>query len=302
MRAFLTGIPLVLVLGGCIAVVPPAVTIASYAIDGVSLLVSGKSVTDHAVSEIAGEDCALWRMMTLSAPCRPWEDTDSPVLVADAGGAAGSGLPARRREPTPAATFRTDDLAPVATVFPAPLALVDSAGSVAPAGDVPLADARLLDTAPAPTAPADTGLLLAALAVQPAAGPAAAASVPVETGDIVAAATAVILPDAPVLPDTRVAPEARVVLGSFTSPVRAGNLAAAWRSLDPEISQRADGARIWYRVVTPSQPLGEARDLRARIAAAGIADAWLLPVAPVAPAAAVAPVAAVAATDPAGGG
>lgn len=260
MRAFLVGIPLLLTLGGCIAVVPPAITIASYAIDGVSLLVSGKSVSDHAISEIAGEDCAMWRLVTLDAPCRPWDDTDDPVLVADAGGAAGSSQPARHRAPDPAATFRTDDLALTATVFPAPLALVDSAGPVAPAGDVPLADIRLLDTAPgARAAPTASD----ALAIEPAAGP-------VEVTEIAA-----LTPDAQ--PAVQAPPAAHVVLGSFTSRARAGNLASAWRAFDPVISERPDGARIWYRVVTPSRPLGEARLLRAQIADRGIADAWLLP-------------------------
>lgn len=52
----------VLLLAGC--GLPPAVVIASYAIDGVSYLTTGKSVTDHALSAVAQQDCALHRVIT----------------------------------------------------------------------------------------------------------------------------------------------------------------------------------------------------------------------------------------------
>ena len=55
----LIGLPLLL--GGC--GLPPALTAASWALDGVSYLVSGKSVTDHAISEVAAQDCALFRIV-----------------------------------------------------------------------------------------------------------------------------------------------------------------------------------------------------------------------------------------------
>jgi cell division septation protein DedD len=46
-----------LFLSGC--GLPPAVTIASYAADGVSYLVTGKTVTDHGISAATGQDCAV---------------------------------------------------------------------------------------------------------------------------------------------------------------------------------------------------------------------------------------------------
>jgi cell division septation protein DedD len=48
-----------LVVSGC--ALPPAVIIASYAADGVSYVATGKSVTDHGLSAVAGHDCALLR-------------------------------------------------------------------------------------------------------------------------------------------------------------------------------------------------------------------------------------------------
>jgi len=74
-------VPFLLFLSGCIGAVPPAVAIASYAADGTSLLVSGKSVSDHAISEIADQDCALWRMIKLKKPCRAYRNGDDVARV-----------------------------------------------------------------------------------------------------------------------------------------------------------------------------------------------------------------------------
>lgn len=52
----------VLLLAGC--GLPPAVVIASYAIDGVSYVTTGKSMTDHALSAATRQDCAMHRLIT----------------------------------------------------------------------------------------------------------------------------------------------------------------------------------------------------------------------------------------------
>ncbi len=57
-----------MVLSGC--GLPPAIVIATYAADGVSYVSSGKSLTDHALSTVAGRDCALHRIMTENLLCR----------------------------------------------------------------------------------------------------------------------------------------------------------------------------------------------------------------------------------------
>ena len=54
---------------GC--AVPPALTLASFAADGVSYLSTGKSTTDHALSAIADEDCALIRAVKEKPICVP---------------------------------------------------------------------------------------------------------------------------------------------------------------------------------------------------------------------------------------
>ena len=58
-RAILLIFPLIL--AGC--GLPPAVTIASYALEGISFLSTGKSVGDHALSVVAQRDCAMLRVV-----------------------------------------------------------------------------------------------------------------------------------------------------------------------------------------------------------------------------------------------
>ena len=77
-------VALPLTLGGC-AVVPPIMGVIAYGIDGISLVVSGKTTTDHAVSAMAEQDCRLWRLLILEAVCRPEEsEPDSAIAVAEA--------------------------------------------------------------------------------------------------------------------------------------------------------------------------------------------------------------------------
>ena len=47
-----------LAIGGC-GLVPPAVSIASFAADALSYAVSGKSVSDHGLSLVMQEDCSF---------------------------------------------------------------------------------------------------------------------------------------------------------------------------------------------------------------------------------------------------
>lgn len=67
-----------LALGGC--ALPPAVAIASYVIDVGSFVATGKTATDHGISAVAQQDCALMRVFE-GGICR--EDQD--YAMADAG-------------------------------------------------------------------------------------------------------------------------------------------------------------------------------------------------------------------------
>jgi hypothetical protein len=55
---------------GCAPILPPAVMIASQAIDGISYITTGKSGTDHILSAALEEDCALHRVVTGGAVCQ----------------------------------------------------------------------------------------------------------------------------------------------------------------------------------------------------------------------------------------
>jgi hypothetical protein len=68
--------PVLLPLCGCL---PPAVTVASYAADGASYVVSDKSLSDHGLSAVKGEDCATWHFFVGRAVC---EDPANPLPTA----------------------------------------------------------------------------------------------------------------------------------------------------------------------------------------------------------------------------
>lgn len=65
-----------LVLSGC--ALPPIITVASLAANGVSYATTGKGTADHAISAVAGEDCAILRAASDEAICDP----DGEVLIA----------------------------------------------------------------------------------------------------------------------------------------------------------------------------------------------------------------------------
>jgi len=54
---------------GCIVALPPAVQAASFALDGLSFATTGKTVTDHALSAVAEQDCAMSRALNGEAIC-----------------------------------------------------------------------------------------------------------------------------------------------------------------------------------------------------------------------------------------
>jgi hypothetical protein len=89
-------------LAGC--AIPPAVTIASLAVDGVSYFTTGKSTTDHALSAVASEDCALMRVIQEKAICTP-DETQVGMVDPPATGDS----PATGNEELPQSQFRDQD-------------------------------------------------------------------------------------------------------------------------------------------------------------------------------------------------
>lgn len=68
------------VLSGC--ALPLPIQAASLAIDGVSYVMTNKSIMDHGISQASGRDCAMFRIVTEGAACRDF----MPVSVANAEG------------------------------------------------------------------------------------------------------------------------------------------------------------------------------------------------------------------------
>lgn len=290
MRAFVLGAVL-LALSGCgVVAVPPAVTIASYAADGVSFLVSGKSLTDHAISEVADSDCAMWRLVKMENPCLN-EDGEAEVLIAHEPGvyqpANGTmGEPSRLWEPPePGASdeyLSPDELGPivpadaVAEAEPA-RAAADAAASEAasdPAG-VPPPPERAAPIEPVVTVErlaepaageplrqqADAADDLDAVANGPADDP-----MPVR----IAALPVVGAAERPVTAGGR----RFLVIGSFADRANAEGLARANPRLAPIVAPaRVDGRR-YYRVVTETAAPEDAAVMRKWLRHNGFADAW----------------------------
>ena len=68
MRIFLILIVGALLVAGC--AIPVPLQIASWAVDGISMLATKKSVADHGLSILAQKDCAVWRGVTAGKLCR----------------------------------------------------------------------------------------------------------------------------------------------------------------------------------------------------------------------------------------
>ncbi len=69
-------------LGACALPVP--VQLASWALDGISLITTHKSVADHGLSLIANEDCAMWRAIEGDSICSGNDAGSTVVAVAAA--------------------------------------------------------------------------------------------------------------------------------------------------------------------------------------------------------------------------
>lgn len=67
-------------LGGCAA--PPAIQLASFAVDGAAYLATGKGSTDHALSMMADADCRLSNVVHGLDVCGTPNNSDEPAVAA----------------------------------------------------------------------------------------------------------------------------------------------------------------------------------------------------------------------------
>jgi hypothetical protein len=78
-RLVLLAIGLPLLTGACGA--PVAVAAVSYGADGVSIVDSGKSTSDHLISMVSKKDCAVWRVLRGRSVCTERTDGRDPYQV-----------------------------------------------------------------------------------------------------------------------------------------------------------------------------------------------------------------------------
>lgn len=106
-----------LLLGAC--GLPVGVQIASLIADGISVLTTDKTLTDHGISAVTQQDCALWRGVEGDNICRE-SDTDDTVktALADAGADASPVLDARGDLPLAEGDKPTAELPPQSVAPP----------------------------------------------------------------------------------------------------------------------------------------------------------------------------------------
>lgn len=296
-------------LTACVA--PPAITVASLAISGVSYLETGKTLPDHALSSFSARDCIVFRAARGERVC---QDSSATAVAA---------VPAPA--PADAAAVPWQPAAPVAPVtvaaLPAP-APVETTDLPAPVVET-AADARLRGWAPAPltaadrAAPNDLAATASALDTQAApvsspvpvrpvqvaaATPAVPAGmfVPMMPGDVMAPperparavrdqrassveADQVALSETVpmVLPaaDQPPAPGLHLVVGSFRERARAEAHIVGLDQPDLKIVAATVKGRTQYRVVTAALDRADLAAAKRSYTKRGVKDAWAVTIA-----------------------
>lgn len=274
MRSGITVIAVSLLAGGCALPIP--IQVASWALDGISVLATQKTLADHGVSTLVQRDCAIWRGIADGEVCR---DDDGAIAVATIS------------EPPPAIST-----APVAAANVAPVSgEMDVLTTVSDSATVSVDELAAFETAAGPVAPQPYDLALA-----PAAAPRLrddllpSAAAGVEPSRAVTSEAAKMLPAAipgaekaltvsatvnlgdPVALDLKPTEDRLYwVIGSFEQRSRAEALARRYKDFSAEVViARLDG-RSLYRVAVGPLAASAAGGMRHRLTTAGIADAWM---------------------------
>jgi len=264
-----------LLIAGC--AVPVPVQMASWALDGISYLMTEKSMSDHGLSVVAQKDCAIWRGVTAGELCRDWDGGDG-TLVADS--AASSDRQARPPLRTGFAPAASSDIPPLETTIDDGLPNIEALTNFVTAAGTPAV----------PT-PSVTRPMLAVV-------PVGTNNVPGKPYRQKVAMTAPRLPAAALAPKLTlklaiakqpvpqpkrsIEPAAGVyfVIGSFRNYLNAQSLADRHGALAPAVlAAKLDGAPV-YRVVVGPAVSGAEKALHVRLSRAGLADTWAIRVAP----------------------
>ena len=230
----------ILLLAGC-AAIPPAVSVATWAIEGASLAFSGKSISDHAISAVTRQDCALWRLLKGEPVCEDYPAENGPARAAVA-------------------------------LLPAPPAKLDLASAPPPAvGAAPGVAIHLASFAP-PPAPRPG-------AASGGTAPIIATTAPIEVTYLGDDKPARPSPEVEAVA-AQAAPTADrhfVAIGSYAVPANARRQVAQYDDLRPFIVAAVVDGRPLLRVAVGPFRSAELEAAMRRLRRAGVADAWVLP-------------------------
>lgn len=275
-----------LLLGGCALPVP--LQIASWAADGISFVMTKKSLTDHGLSMVAQKDCALLRAVVEGNVCR---DDDAATMVADASQGGDGAVP-----------VATDAVvvAPVVTeAKPAVVATLASSDGWKNPDDLSAENLAAFETASGnsvamsePTSVSSKGLFgetpkVVADIPPPAAIPPVVekktATVPVQVAavqptkakkpwqQLVAAKE-----DKIVTVDVKneAAPKLFMVMGSFSKRDNALGLAQRFAGMNPYVLTSELNGRKIYRVAIGATTADGQQAVRHQLARIGVVDVW----------------------------
>ncbi len=282
-----------LLLGGCALPVP--LQIASWAADGISFVMTKKSLTDHGLSMVAQKDCALLRAVTEGTVCR---DDDAATMIADASQGGDGAVPVAtdavvvapttpEAKPSAIATlassdgwkkpdeFSAENLAAFETASGNSAAMSEpaSVSSKGLFGETPKTVADIPPPAAAPpvvekktaTVPVQVA------AIQPAAELPAPAKAKKPWQQLVAAKEDKI---ATVAVKGESAPKLFMVMGSFSKRDNALGLARRFADMNPYVlTSELNGHKI-YRVAIGAATSEGQKTVRHQLARIGVVDVW----------------------------
>lgn len=294
-----------LILGGCALPIP--LQVASWVLDGISVLATEKSVADHGISIVAQSDCAVWRGVVDGELCRDWEPGETMVAAANPEVAPVEAAKALRQSLAAVAGSETPSPATQSIAANALLPVVPGAVAVdkveieidkldidklanfeTAAGGESTVERIELPTLPALDITSDLVLELAPTVVtfspvvEPTVEVAVVEPVPVAAKLVAAKLVPAKLARNVVNIPSDVAPEAGIyfVIGSFRNHGNAKVLAGRHEGFVPEVlAARLDGAPV-YRVVVGPVANGREKAIHRRLSRAGLLDTWAIRVVP----------------------
>ncbi len=267
-------LPCILVVQGCALPIP--IRVASWAIDGIVLVTTKKSVSEHGISMIAQKDCSLMRGVTKQQFCVDYPDGGTAIASADGGTLAAE----RANDIENLANFET--AAGGTTLGPAP----------------ETESARVTELAAIVAAKTDPSLMFSldetvfAKAVEPDQSTphivfaSASASIPMSppvpnrkrAGARAEMSAPPVVARAPMTEGSREAsvPGVYYVVGSFVQSANAARLAKRHAAMDPAVvAAELDGRQV-FRVIVGPFARDESRVAKRRLSSAGIYDAWAI--------------------------